>query len=425
LINDGHGHFTDESDARLPHTNCSFGDAEFGDIDGDGDLDLVAADWGDGDPFNVRGRPRVWINDGTGHFVDETDRRLPSTKTGMSWDLTLLDADNDLDLDILVSCKACTDGGIYLENQGDGHFIDRSEVLPGSGNNYVFEAMDVDGDGDLDLVTINDGPNLHERLLLNKLNEDEGAFVDASDQIDAAANPDNADDNAAVFADVDGDGDVDVIIGSLSDKDRVWINDGTGHFTAAKEDAVDGADTPGTLGVAVGDFDGDHKLDLVMVQGEQAFGDRVYQGVDVPADTEAPHVDVPRAQDGFVYARAHDWHSPTRADDFSDIHFAFDAKSNVIPFHLGEQLFRAAIPAGAKSVKLCATDRAGNAACSAELDLTPGGASPPVSTKPGTHGARLSSLGSLGCASTSASCAPLALLALACVLLRRRRGGAL
>src|SRR5437660_1552831 len=84
---------------------------------------VVVADWGDGDPFVVRGRPRVWINDGSGHFVDESDRRLPQTKTGMSWDLTLIDADDDLDLDVLVSCKACTDGGIYLENQGDGTFL--------------------------------------------------------------------------------------------------------------------------------------------------------------------------------------------------------------------------------------------------------------------------------------------------------------
>ena len=42
------GLFFDETATRLPQTVHSFGDAEPGDVDGDGDLDLVLADWGPG-----------------------------------------------------------------------------------------------------------------------------------------------------------------------------------------------------------------------------------------------------------------------------------------------------------------------------------------------------------------------------------------
>ena len=56
----------------------SVGDLEAGDVDGDGDLDLVLADWGPGNNMtNDGGRTRLWLNDGTAHFADATDARMP------------------------------------------------------------------------------------------------------------------------------------------------------------------------------------------------------------------------------------------------------------------------------------------------------------------------------------------------------------
>jgi hypothetical protein len=49
-----------------------------GDADGDGDLDIILADWGSGNPMqNDGGRTMLWLNDGRG-FTDATAERMPN-----------------------------------------------------------------------------------------------------------------------------------------------------------------------------------------------------------------------------------------------------------------------------------------------------------------------------------------------------------
>ena len=45
-LGDGSGDFTDVTKTHLPQIKASVGDLEFGDVDGDGDLDVVLVDWG-------------------------------------------------------------------------------------------------------------------------------------------------------------------------------------------------------------------------------------------------------------------------------------------------------------------------------------------------------------------------------------------
>jgi hypothetical protein len=364
------GVFTDAS-AQLPAGKVALGDAEFGDVDGDGDLDLVLADWG-APPLSGGGPTRLWLNDGHGHFTDAT-AQVPAVKIGMSWDLELVDIDDDADLDILVSCKLCTGGKAFV-NDGTGHFTDESARLPQRANNYEYEPMDLDGDGDLDLVTINDGPQNTETILIN---DGTGHFADETAARLPTGNLANADDNVVAFLDADQDGDADVLIGSLSDADRLWRNDGTGHFTM--DPTVIALDTPGTLGLAVSDLDHDGRLDVIESQGEVDFPDKVLRAnAQVGVDAVAPVVRILRGatgSDGTVIARVHDHKSPSTPGDWQAVSLEVTAPAaTTIPMRWrGEYEWAAPVAplAVGTSYRVCATDRAGNHACTASQTIAP------------------------------------------------------
>ena len=374
----GKGRFTEVTAANLPAMPLSVGDLEPGDVDGDGDLDLVLVDWGPGNNMtNDGGRTRLWLNDGRGRFTDATATRMPDVRVRFSWDVEVVDVDNDFDLDILVSCKRC--GGSHLfRNDGAGTFTDDPRGLPQYTNNYEFEAIDLDGDGWLDLVTMNDGEivggNSSSRREHVFRNDGKGRYRDATDAWWPPAHNVGEDDNMVAFLDYDSDGDADFVIGSLSGPDRLLINDGGGRLTA-RLDAFDGEPTPGTLGLALADLDGDGRMDVVQAQGEHktAIDERVFAGRGLAPDTAPPSVTMVAAADGkggrVVYARVHDRKSPLLATELSRVVVEWTTpggrRESAMQWY-GEYLWRAAWPAdvpASAGYRVCATDRAGNAAC--------------------------------------------------------------
>jgi hypothetical protein len=366
-LGQGDGSFQEVTATHLPEMEASIGDLELGDVDGDGDLDLVLAQWGDGNPMkNNGGRTMLWINDGNGKFTDVTESRMPEVLVEFSWDLEFVDCDNDADLDIVVSCKRCSGGKLFINN-GEGQFVDASFSMPQYSNNYDFEAMDLNGDGHLDLVTINDGPGLREHIFLGTQS---GVFSDATAQLWPDSANIGKDDNVVAFLDVDSDGDADFVIGSLNGKDRLLINDGSGHLSL--DDSVfEGDPTPGTLGLALADLNGDGKLDVVQSQGEVASPDRVFLGTGIAADTAAPSVQLfePRKTDYSVtiVARIHDYKSPTMPHDWSDVllNYRMDEEAPAVLSlnWYGEYLWRAHLPdlvGQTLHYRVVAKDAAGN-----------------------------------------------------------------
>ena len=124
-----------------------------------------------------------------------------------------------------------------------------SQILP-SGSGVA--AGDVDGDGLCDLYFC--GLKCGNRLYRNLGN---WQFEDITDQAGVACT--NLDATGAALVDIDGDGDLDLIVNSLGGGTHVFFNDGHGKFTEAKEVLNPAL---GGMSLALADYDGDGWLDL-------------------------------------------------------------------------------------------------------------------------------------------------------------------
>ncbi len=212
-INNGLGYFNDEI-YRLPVIDTLYRCIKMADVDGDLDPDILAS-------YDNNGRSgrRLFINDGTGYFIDETSAGLPQS-TLYSPSINFSDIDNDGDFDIVESFAYRL--GFYI-NDGAGHFSDESEARgpffpTGNGLPYDIKASDFDNDGDDDLIlgTINDHPDF---LFIN---DGTGHF---SDQTELRLPSQSGDTRSIAVGDFDGDGDEDAFrVGAGICKNSIFIN---------------------------------------------------------------------------------------------------------------------------------------------------------------------------------------------------------
>ncbi len=264
--NDGSGFFTDITASNLPIMTLSSSRAQFGDLDNDGDLDIYINSGGTS-RFTA-GQNRVYTNDGTGVFTDQTALFHPLVNFNEPMDVTLGDIDGDFDIDVRLAGTGNNNSRL-LRNDGTG-VLSIIGGVPNDSSCYSYDFGDIDGDGDMDMIGVNAGTGNTDLLLEN---DGTGVFANISSQL--SPNP-SLDDNDSKFLDYDYDGDLDLIIGRLgTGGERLYNNDGNGNFTLTSNIFQVLSDS--TLDIVVADFTGDGRLDVVTGQGESgSFLNRIY-----------------------------------------------------------------------------------------------------------------------------------------------------
>ena len=276
-----------------------------GDTDNDGDLDLIVLNAGQGN--------RTYFNDGVGTpFPNNSGSGFSDGRTDNSRDGKLVDLDQDGDIDLVIA-NGSNQLNLWYENAGNGlvanvnavtldtdssHSITFGDLnqdgLPDIvvGNNFSankyylnqgtanpfpstysgvpigseneategIELADVDGDGDLDVICANNGQR--NRVYLS--NGGPTPFSAATPGIALTAFSDNTID--LKLGDMDADGDLDIIEGNRFARQRIVLNNGTTTPFADQNSYTITAEADETFGIALGDFDGDGDLDIAAAQ---------------------------------------------------------------------------------------------------------------------------------------------------------------
>lgn len=265
LTNDGSGTYSlDIPDSYVSHASPSLAD-----VDGDDDLDLVS--YLDPTSSPERRVPAVNRNDGSGTF-GAPEEVGPTPPPGELTGVVASDADNDGDIDLLGAFRT-SDGrhvGVYL-NDGTGTFTPPTMHplgLPASVSATPVRLVtgDLDGDGDDDIVatdvgafTTPWGEVVDGTVAAVSLNDGTGAFAATGSSIEVswtgavwALHP--------ALADLDGDDHLDLAVGGPASVTTL-LGDGSGGFSPPRR--TDVPDTRSIDFVTPADIDDDGNVDLV------------------------------------------------------------------------------------------------------------------------------------------------------------------
>ncbi|MEK6611657.1 MAG: FG-GAP-like repeat-containing protein [Gemmatimonadota bacterium] len=238
---------------RTPPAGDAAAAMAVGDFDGDGAEDVLASRW---DPTASAFTTRLFRAE-RGGFTDVTAVSKVVVPGGATFAI-FADYDNDGHLDLYA---IAADGRSHLfRNTGKARFEDvtRASRIDAAGGVIRALFVDLDHDGDLDVVTV--GPP-GVRALRNNA---DGTFADATADFGLGGSGDARD---VAFADFDGDGRMDLFVSRKRGSNSLFRNAGARRFEDAT--AAGGLATAGGSGtVAVGDVNNDGALDLYVAPSD-------------------------------------------------------------------------------------------------------------------------------------------------------------
>jgi hypothetical protein len=221
------------------------------DVDGDGDVDVLGSAYYDSAITwweNTNGTGTAW----TMHTVSASFAGATSVYAA--------DVDGDGDMDILGTALNADDITWWENTSGDGTAWSEHTVEGNFDGAYSVYAADVDGDGDMDVL----GTAYYADEITWWENKNGDGSVWTEHAIDGSF--DGA--NAVYAADVDGDGDLDVLGAARDANDIAWWENKTIHRSASfpREVTVGGSFT-GAYHAYAADVDGDGDLDVLGAAG--------------------------------------------------------------------------------------------------------------------------------------------------------------
>ncbi len=318
--------FIKQSSVHLTgHPSATFKDADFGDLNADGFLDVFEANSSSNNNLDrvhinkLGGDPKPAGCSASADFCDETTTLFENTVAGVpnndrTYDADIVDLDLDGDLDVVridrslagnITGAVTTPMRVFL-NDGSGNLEDRTITRAGVGpallppmadmrnvssNTAEVDVGDVNGDGRPDLIACSWGGS-QNLLLINRLHAAEGRFVIANDdpctpsasahalcEIRPAVN------RGCAFGHFNTDDLLDIVLPSMGSDDSDYVLLNTGNMIVAGVpipqfdvrtdwvDAAGGSNADDTNGadLKVADLDGDGDDDVIVVspRGEE------------------------------------------------------------------------------------------------------------------------------------------------------------
>ena len=264
------GHPSDSASQILFEGVGRVADVRPADFDGDGDLDLVVAEFGWSKTGGIHILKQTDIEDGVPRFEStEVDKRHGTINVPV----TDLDGDGDLDFVALVSQEY--EEIVAFLNRGEGTF-ERRIVNPRSKPSYGsggIELADLDGDNDLDVLYVN-GDSLDSNMIKPyhavQWLENKGDFPFRYRLIDHVPGA-----CRAIAADMDSDGDRDIVVGAwIPPKNSVSSASSDGQFDTLmwfeqktpglfERHSITRAKSLGIMSADIADLDGDGHPEVI------------------------------------------------------------------------------------------------------------------------------------------------------------------